>query len=305
MRFGATLSLLFAAASVAPAVLAAPFGAASSDDLEVRAFNDEVADLVARSGFDGASEILARAVAEMLVARTNEDPPNYKKDDPINGKKPKYTVKDPAPIPKYRQKDHNPPGGHASQRPKPKGGQKRGLEAVDGLWEREFDDELWARANDDPPSYKKNDPNNGKKPKYTPKDPAPIPKYRQKDQNPSGGHPEQRPKPKGGQKRGLEAIDGLWEREFDDELWARAELEDMWAREVEDIMARANDDPPAYKKDDPNNGKKPKYTPKDPAPIPKYRQKDHNPPGGHAAQRPKGGSSGGSSHKREFADYFW
>ncbi|KZT64893.1 hypothetical protein DAEQUDRAFT_576247 [Daedalea quercina L-15889] len=185
MRFGATLSLLFAAASVAPAVLAAPFGAASyvplhtypqsslthhlrSDDLEVRAFNDEVADLVARSGFDGASEILARAVAEMLVARTNEDPPNYKKDDPINGKKPKYTVKDPAPIPKYRQKDHNPPGGHASQR------------------SREFDDELWARAELEDMW--------AREPKYTPKDPAPIPKYRQKDHNPPGGHAAQRPK---------------------------------------------------------------------------------------------------------------
>ncbi|KZT64888.1 hypothetical protein DAEQUDRAFT_741006 [Daedalea quercina L-15889] len=220
MRYGATLSLLFAAASVAPAVLAMPFGAASSEGLEVRAFNDEVADLVARSGFDGATELLARAVAEVLDARTNDDAPGYKKDDPINGKKPKYTVKDPAPIQKYRQKDPHPAGGHPAQRPKPK----------------------------------------------------PDPK-----------HP-----------RDLAEVDGLW---------ARADLEEMWARELEAVMARTNDDAPGYKKDDPINGKKPKYTVKDPAPIQKYRQKDPHPAGGHPAQRPK--SKPDPKHPRELADYWW
>ena len=58
-----------------------------------------------------------------LFARNNDDPPHYHKNDPINGKKPKYTVKDPNPPPKYRQKDPNVPNREKLER---NGGPSRG-----------------------------------------------------------------------------------------------------------------------------------------------------------------------------------
>ena len=222
----------------------------SSTDLEARGV-DYDSDVFARSVeygdelYERSSEsddvtLLARALVEALVARN--DPPDYSRHDPENGKKPKYSQKDPNPPPKYRQKD--PHKVHPEQQPK----KKEGRRSV--MW----DDEALEVRND-PPAYSKNDPENGKKPKYTKKDPAPIPKYRQKD--PHKVHPEQQPK----KKEGRRSI-----------LWDDGALE-------------ARNDPPGYSKHDPENGKKPKYTQKDPAPIPKYRQKD--PHKVHPEQQPK------------------
>ncbi|KZT71331.1 hypothetical protein DAEQUDRAFT_755836 [Daedalea quercina L-15889] len=137
MRFGTTFSLLCAAAVAVPAALAMPFDA---DALESRAFDAEIADLVARSHFESVTSLVARAIVDMLEARANDDPPNYKKHDPNNGPKPKYSKVDPRPRPnvenppKYRQKDPNPPGGHPSQ-------QKKGSSS--GGRKREFYDYLW------------------------------------------------------------------------------------------------------------------------------------------------------------------
>ncbi|EPT03122.1 hypothetical protein FOMPIDRAFT_116321 [Fomitopsis schrenkii] len=255
MRLTTTFSLLLASLAVAPSVLSYPVANDFSTELEARGvdydsslfargveYSDE---LYERSSESEDVTLLARAVAEAIIARA--DPPDYSRHDPNNGKKPKYTVKDPAPIPKYRQKD--PHKVHPEQQPKKKegGSGRRSL-----IWD---DDALEARA--DPPDYSRHDPNNGKKPKYTAKDPAPIPKYRQKD--PHKVHPEQQPKKKEG---GSGRRSVMW----DDELEVRA-------------------DPPDYSRHDPNNGKKPKYTVKDPAPIPKYRQKD--PYKVHPEQQPK------------------
>ena len=143
----------------------------SIDGLEARAFDVDVADLVARSHF-------ARTIVDMLEARSgpssgggpssgngnapgrshgsrsgpgpsrsrldylsyvqgiNGDPPRYRKHDANNGRKPAYMEKDLHPVPKYRQKDPNPPGGHPAQRkkqPPPTGGRKREVEFA-GYW---------------------------------------------------------------------------------------------------------------------------------------------------------------------------
>ncbi|KAH9924534.1 uncharacterized protein B0H18DRAFT_1011588 [Fomitopsis serialis] len=74
----------------------------------------------------------------------------------------------------------------------------------------------------------------------------------------------------------------------------------MWARDVEEVMARS--DPPHYHKNDPINGKKPKYSEKDPNPPPKYRQKDPHKP--NREPKPKPGPSG-SRRTRELADFWW
>jgi len=280
MRFGAAISLLCAVAAVAPAALAMPVVSDATDGLEARAYDAEVADLIARSDFDEATSLLARAVEDVLSART--DPPRYHKNDPENGKKPKYSQKDPNPPPKYRQKDPHKP----NREPKPKPGPSRRTRELG-----EVEDFVLA-ARTDPPHYHKNDPNNGKKPKYSEKDPNPPPKYRQKDPY----KPNREPKPKPGpsrRTRELAEVDDLWAREVDEDLWARDELEEMWARDVEVVMAR-NRDPPRYHKDDPLKGPKPKYSVKDPNPPPKYREKDPYP-------KPKQGSS---RRPREFAD-FW
>ncbi|KAH9924533.1 uncharacterized protein B0H18DRAFT_425053 [Fomitopsis serialis] len=115
MRFGAAISLLCAVAAVAPAAFAMPVASDATDGLEARAYDAEVADLIARSDFDEATSLVARAVADVLSARS--DPPRYHKNDPSNGKKPKYSEKDPNPPPKYRQKDPHKP----NREPKPTG----------------------------------------------------------------------------------------------------------------------------------------------------------------------------------------
>ena len=206
-----------------------------------------------------------------------EDPPQYQRHDPQNGKKPDYSRKDPHPIPKYRQKD--PHKVHPEQQPK---GSKfwtnppRSLDdvellvrALEDLDVRSLGDDLWleARAGEDPPPYSKHDPQNGKKPDYSRKDPHPIPKYRQKD--PHKVHPEQQPKGSKFWTNPPRSLD-LEERE----------IEEAW------LEARAGEDPPPYSKHDPQNGKKPEYQRKDPHPIPKYRQKD--PHKVHPEQQPKG-----------------
>ena len=73
-----------------------------------------------------------------LFARNNDDPPHYHKNDPINGKKPKYTAKDPNPPPKYRQKDPNVPNREKLER---NGGPSRGH--GNGRRELDFVDYLW------------------------------------------------------------------------------------------------------------------------------------------------------------------
>ncbi|KAH9838064.1 uncharacterized protein C8Q71DRAFT_755980, partial [Rhodofomes roseus] len=103
MRFGTAISLLCAVASVTPLAFAAPVASDSTDSFEARGFDVEVADLVARSDFDEATSLLARAVADVLSART--DPPPYDRHDPIHGAKPKYSKIDPNPPPKYSKKD--------------------------------------------------------------------------------------------------------------------------------------------------------------------------------------------------------
>ena len=243
-----------------------------------------------------------------LFARNNDDPPHYHKNDPINGKKPKYTAKDPNPPPKYRQKDPNVPNREKLER---NGGSSRGH----GNGRRDLSD-VYSRNNEDPPHYHKNDPINGKKPKYTAKDPNPPPKYRQKDPNVPNREKLER---NGGSSRGhgngrreLDVLDELFAREFDedlyarefeDSLWAREDLEDLWAREVEEVFARNNEDPPHYHKNDPINGKKPKYTAKDPNPPPKYRQKDPNVPNREKLERNGGSSRGHGNGRRELS--FW
>ncbi|EPS95863.1 hypothetical protein FOMPIDRAFT_1053765, partial [Fomitopsis schrenkii] len=77
---------------------------------------------------------------------------------------------------------------HPEQQPKKKEGGS-GRRSV--MWDVE---DLEVRA--DPPDYSRHDPDNGKKPKYTQKDPNPPSKYRQKD--PHKVHPEQQPKKKEG-----------------------------------------------------------------------------------------------------------
>ena len=76
--------------------------------------------LYERSGESDDVALLARALAEAIIARA--DPPKYSKNDPDNGKKPKYAAKDPNPIPKYRQKD--PHKVHPEQQPKKKEGRR-------------------------------------------------------------------------------------------------------------------------------------------------------------------------------------
>ncbi|TFY67426.1 hypothetical protein EVJ58_g1624 [Rhodofomes roseus] len=286
MRFGASISLLCAVASLTPLAFAAPVASDSTGSFEARAFDAEVADLVARSDFDEATSLLARAVADVLSART--DPPNYHKHDPNNGKKPKYSEKDPNGPPKYRQKDpHKKP-----QPPKPKPGPSRPRDLA------ALEDALFTRT--DPPNYHKHDPNNGKKPKYSEKDPNGPPKYRQKDPHKKPQPPK--PKPGPSRPRDLAEVDGLWEREFDEELWAREDLEEMWAREVEDAGVFARTDPPNYHRHDPNNGKKPKYSEKDPNGPPKYRRRDlHKKPQPPQPPQPKRGAS----RPRELLDSWW
>ncbi|TFY69294.1 hypothetical protein EVJ58_g496 [Rhodofomes roseus] len=216
MRLSTTFSVLLASIVVAPSVLAFPL-ADSGFALEARAveydsdvfargvdFGDE---LYERSAADDDMVLLARALVDAL--KTRDDPPGYHKHDPNNGKKPKYTSKDPAPIPKYRQKDpHKPP-----QPKKPSGGGGSSSRRI-----RDLGDFDGLEARDDPPKYSKHDPNNGKKPKYTAKDPAPIPKYRQKD-------PHKPPQPKKPRSDGSSSwsardfvdIDGLEARE--DSWW--------------------------------------------------------------------------------------
>ncbi|KAH9924565.1 uncharacterized protein B0H18DRAFT_955455 [Fomitopsis serialis] len=251
MRFGAAISLLCAVAAVAPAAFAMPVASDATDGLEARAYDAEVADLLARSDFDEATSLLARAVTDVLGAR--EDPPRYHKNDPINGKKPAYSAKDPNPPPKSSGGSSNGP-----RRP-------RELAEVDDLWARDVEEVM---AREDPPPYRKHDSINGRKPAYSAKDPNPPPKYRQ--HNPHVPDRESKHRPSGGSSNGPRRPRELAEV---DDLWAREELEDMWARDVEEVMAR--EDPPRYHKNDPINGKKPAYSAKDPNPPPKYRQ--HNP----------------------------
>ncbi|TFY56514.1 hypothetical protein EVJ58_g7593 [Rhodofomes roseus] len=258
MRFGAAISLLCAVASMTPLAFAAPVAADSTVGFEARGFDAEAADLVARSNFDEATSLLARAVADVLSARTDR-PGHQNPVKPKNDKKRMYEGKKPVPIPKTSLPKFKPKGTpDQSAQPKQGSSRPRALEEVDGLWQREFDDELWART-EPPPHYQKHDPINGKKPKYIPK----VVKYRQNDESlrtPSDrdrrvGGAQQRPAAQSqGQSRprDLEEVDGLWQREFDDELWARTEP------------------PPHYQKHDPLNGKKPKYIPK----VAKYRQND-------------------------------
>ncbi|KAI0733852.1 hypothetical protein C8Q72DRAFT_881038 [Fomitopsis betulina] len=287
MRFTTSFSVLCAALSVAPVALAMPMDFEAADGLEVRAFEGDV-----------EAGLLARA----------DEPPRYHRNDPNNGKKPPYTPKDPNPPPKYRQKDPNVPNRDRLER---NGGSSRGHGSSSGH-RRDLSD-LYVRA-DEPPRYHRNDPNNGKKPPYTPKDPNPPPKYRQKDPNvpnrdklernggPSRGH--------GNGRRELDALEellareSLYGREFDleDSLWAREDMEDLWAREVEEVLARA-DEPPRYHRNDPINGKKPPYTPKDPNPPPKYRQKDPNVPNRDRLERNGGPSRGHGNGRRELS--FW
>ncbi|TFY55854.1 hypothetical protein EVJ58_g7983 [Rhodofomes roseus] len=222
MRFGATFSLLFAAVSVAPLALALPFGAeGDTDALEVRGVEFDSADFLARADYDDEllarddekffarsfdddeTTLLARAVLEALEARN--DPPHYSKHDPTNGKKPKYSEKDPNPPPKYRQKDPHKP----DRQPKPKPGPSRPRDLAEV-------EEMWAR--DDPPPYSRHVPHNEKTPKYSAKDPNPPPKYRQKD--PHKPNRQRKPRPGPSRPRDL------------------AEVEDMWTR----------DDPPPYSK---------------------------------------------------------
>ncbi|KAH9831222.1 uncharacterized protein C8Q71DRAFT_861955 [Rhodofomes roseus] len=272
MRFGATFSLLFAAVSVAPLALALPFGAEGTDALEVRGVEFDSADFLARADYDDEllarddeeffarsfdddeTTLLARAVLEALEARN--DPPHYSKHDPTNGKKPKYSEKDPNPPPKYRQKDPHKP----DRQPKPKPGPSRPRDLAEV-------EEMWAR--DDPPPYSRHVPHNEKTPKYSAKDPNPPPKYRQKD--PHKPNRQRKPRPGPSRPRDL------------------AEVEDMWTR----------DDPPPYSKHDPIHGKKPKYSEKDPNAPPKYRQKDPHKPNRQPKPRP------GPSRPRELADFWW
>jgi len=209
MRFGAAISLLCAVAAVAPAAFAVPVASDATDGLEARAYDAEVADLIARSDFDEATSLLARAVADVLSAR--DDPPAYHRHDP--GRLPKYSAKDPNPPPKYRQKDPHKPNRQPKPRPRPSGSRRtRELAEVDDLWAREELEEMWARdveevmARTDPPRYHKNDPENGKKPKYSEKDPNPPPKYRQKDPH----KPNREPKPKPGPSRRTRELADFW-----------------------------------------------------------------------------------------------
>ncbi|TFY62037.1 hypothetical protein EVJ58_g4130 [Rhodofomes roseus] len=194
MRFGTAISLLCAVASVTPLAFAAPVASDSTDSFEARGFDVEVADLVARSDFDEATSLLARAVAD------------YSKKDPL------------------KPKNH-------FFKPKPGPSRPRDLAEVDdmwareddGLWAREFDDELWARedleemwarevadvlsARTDPPPYDRHDPIHGAKPKYSKIDPNPPPKYSKKDPLKPKNHFF---KPKPGPSRPRELVDTWW-----------------------------------------------------------------------------------------------
>ncbi|KZT64894.1 hypothetical protein DAEQUDRAFT_769321 [Daedalea quercina L-15889] len=158
MRFGTTLPLLFAAASVAPAVLAASFGAASYDSFEAREL------------------------------KPNDLTPSYVTKDPSLKYHQKGTHSHSGQSARpERQRDSR----HKRDLEWVDGIWER--EVDDGLWARTDLEEMWARAVEDviarvdppPPHYHKDDPVNGQKPKY-----------RQKDPHPVGGHPAQRPKPK-------------------------------------------------------------------------------------------------------------
>ncbi|KAH9924564.1 uncharacterized protein B0H18DRAFT_1119895 [Fomitopsis serialis] len=65
------MSLLCAAAAVASAAFAMPVSSDAADGLEARAHDAGVSDLIARFDFDEATSLLARAVTDMLSARTD------------------------------------------------------------------------------------------------------------------------------------------------------------------------------------------------------------------------------------------
>ena len=148
-------------------------------------------------------------VEAALFARTGGDnPPHYHKNDPINGKKPKYSEKDPNPPPKYRQKDPHKPNAQKLER---NGGPSRSH----GNGRRDLESAIYARTGgDNPPHYHKNDPINGKKPKYSEKDPNPPPKYRQKDPHKQNREKLERnggpSRSHGNGRRELDFVDYLW-----------------------------------------------------------------------------------------------